>query len=67
MAHKCEGNDGCLYGSENLLSESTGNSYSSLCRQNDNRSLSQQDRGNPFQDSFRSEPSDLGLVHRGSI
>ena len=64
MAHKCQGNDGCLSGSESRLSESTGNLCSSLCRQHDNGSLSQQDGNNPFQDFFISEPPDLGLVHR---
>ena len=64
MVHKCQGNYGYLSGSESLLSESTGDSCSSLCRQYDNRSLSQLDRGDPFQDSFRSKPPDLGLVHR---
>ena len=64
MAHKCQGNDGCLSGSESLLWESTGNSCSSLCRQYDNSSLSEGNGGNPFQDSFRLEPPDPALVHR---
>ena len=63
MAHKFQGNDGCLSGSESLLSESTRNSCSSVCTQYDNSRLSQQD-GGIIQDSFRSEPPDLGLVHR---